>query len=125
MPSLILPRFPDAEEPPAGLFLSPAGLSFEVDFHGVFGRRDHLEPVFADIPLGAAVVALSRFPPGPEDRFDRDRLSPPEKLPWKSGFSDGHARGVTRGNHGDNGFTDKPLRHDQSPPDTTVEGGFR
>jgi len=122
---LIVLRLPDAEEPPAGLLPSAAGLSFEVDFHGVFGRRDDLEPVFADIPLGAAVMALSRFTPGPEHRSNLDRLFPPEKSPRKPGFSDSHARGVARRNDGENGFADKPFSHDQCSPAPAVCGGFR
>jgi len=122
---LIVLRLPDAEETPAGFLPSAAGLSFKIDFQGVLRRRDDLEPVFADIPLGAAVMALSRFAPGPENRIDLDRLSSPEEFPRKPGFSDRHARGVTRGNHGDKSFADKPFRHDQFPFGPTGEGGFR
>jgi len=122
---LIVFRFPDAEEPPAGLLLSATGLSFEIDFQNVSGRRDDLEPVLADIPLGAAVAALPGFAPGLKDNGDLDRLVSPDKFPGHAGFPDGHPRGVAGGNHGNDGFTDKPLRHDQFTPGPTVEGCFR
>jgi hypothetical protein len=58
---------------------------------------------------------VSAFPGfAPRAQYGRNRYgsASPHKLARESGLPGCHAQGVTRGDHGSNGFTDESLRHD-------------
>jgi hypothetical protein len=61
-------RFTDAEKPPSIALAPVAGMPVKINLqHAVIGGGD-LEPVFADIELGAAMAAFSGFTPCAQNR---------------------------------------------------------
>jgi hypothetical protein len=66
-PGLLPFRPTDAEKPPSIVHAWASGMPVEVDLQSAVSGGGHLEPVFANIQLGAAVAALSGFTPGAQN----------------------------------------------------------
>lgn len=102
----------DTKQPPSGALSPPARLSVEIDLHRAVRGRRHFVPVFANIHLGASVMATAGFAPAPENGHDRYSPAAPHESTRQPRLSDCHACRITRSGQGANGFTDESLGHE-------------